>query len=616
MKTAFSQNRIERTFSGYLIIILIPLGVLMYQGTSALKNHRRQIENTIDSQLRSLGNEFVRHLSDEWQNFLTRERVREYLLYQPLVLPDKDSIRSEGEAVQRSTLYSYVNNLAKLYHENNTINNNTGQPAVLSPSLDQIIKKSLVGYFQFDPSDRTFITPYDETAVFQTGPREARMIAQYRNFLDEVLKPELVVQLDIVNRRNVTPRDIWFHLKAHRLNKVVEPIDRINQVRKRLNKPVLVSDSNVVEISYYDFSFFNFESENDRFVVGLRTVVMDNHVVVQGFVFNTLSMITEAQSYLELIQPEVGSLVVEEFTPNDSVALFYPFSLLSVAFKRGGDQKYLQNYRAEERRFWIIMVCLTIALGVSSLHLGKLIFANQRLHRKKNDFISSITHELKAPLTSIIMYTEMLEEGWAKGKEPTYYRYIHCEADRLSRLIKNILDFSGLERGIFKFKKSSLLLHTFIEDTLEPLHVWMENGGMKVELKIDATPFVKIDKDSLAQVIYNLCDNAIKYATSADTPVLTIIVTETKTHARLLIYDNGPGIPKSDEPKIFQRFYRVENELTRESTGTGLGLALVKELVEGNDGIISIYHPASGRGFGVKIDIPKVMVDVDLVSRN
>lgn len=614
MKTRL-HSHLVKTFSFYAIIILIPLTVLIYQGVSALKNHKLQIESSVRSRLRQVGEEFYGDLNVEWQYFLEREKFRKFYHYQPLIVPDEEYIQSEGQAIQRSPLYPTVVRLRNLKQ--------TGGGSAMEPggrlpqTLDQIFENSLVGYFQFDPYRFIMSTPYDVTGTFQTSKRVTSEIEDYRYFLDHDFKTLLAKQLDLSPESDIDFISVLQHLKTRRITKSNEPaqkILRLRELRGAKNGEPVADQDGLVSTSYYDFTFFSFEHENVRYVAGIRPVLLGgNRLLIQGFIFNILHLIQEAQIYLDPFQPEHGSVVVGEFTPVHAQTMFAPFSILSIIFRLGAPEKYLQRYGQELRQFWFIIVCLMIALGVSMLHLGKLLSANMRLHRKKNDFISSITHELKAPLTSVIMYTEMLEEGWAKGKETTYYRYIHCESERLSRLIKNILDYSGLERGTFRLKQSTLLLHSFIDDSLDPLKVWLESSGLKVRLKVISTPSVNVDKDSLAQVIYNLCDNAIKYVKEVEDPTLTIIVDQTKTEAVLIVYDNGHGISKGDERRVFNRFYRCENELTRESTGTGLGLALVKDLVESNGGRISIYHPEDSNGFGVKILLPKIAAEPTLV---
>jgi len=611
LKIRFSKGRIVETFSGYIVIILIPLSILIYQGMSSLKKRRAQIEADVVNQLRRVGEDFERDLLIQWQYFLEHEKNRKFHHYQPLIVPDQEIFSVTGKGLQRSPLYQTVFCLSRLSHDGATGLRLDGAPPTsnLSPSLDLILDNSLVGYFQLDPRSRTVSTPYDPTDIFDTDPGEATLVARYRDFLDRQLKPTLVSELDLQKMGEARPSNILVHLRTRRINKEMEPMDRFLTPHSPAIDRGPPPAPDLIQVSYYDFSFFTMTQDGEEYLVCFRPVVFEDRIFIQGFLFNALLLIQESQGYLEQYQPDHGNIVVSRERSEQWTAMFPPLHFLTLNFKPGDPDKFLRDYRGEMQRFWFILFFLALALVASLVHMSKLLAANVKLDRKKNDFISAITHELKAPLTSIIMYSEMLEEGWVKGKEITYYRYIRFESERLTRLINNILDFSGLERGVFRLKPNPLMLAGFVEDTLAPLKVWMETNNLALNLRTDADPYVNVDRDSLSQVIYNLIDNTIKYGLATVDPTLTIIVGETATEAVLIIHDNGPGVPKEDEEKVFKKFYRCENELTRESTGTGLGLALVKELIEGNGGRLSIYRPPVGSGFGVKITLPKMIPD-------
>lgn len=200
----------------------------------------------------------------------------------------------------------------------------------------------------------------------------------------------------------------------------------------------------------------------------------------------------------------------------------------------------------------------------------------------------------------------MLEEGWAKGKEKLYYHYIHSETNRLARLVQNILDFARIERGEFNLTPKNIEMASLCEEVVKSWSVWMEENGMKIRCAHTANPTIHADEDSLKQVLYNLCDNSLKYGAAGEDPCLTMSISETESQALLVVYDNGSGVPKEDEDRIFERFYRCGNELTREQTGTGLGLALVKEIVEANGGQIRLHPALKLQGFAVELSFPKV----------
>lgn len=612
MKTLFSAHRLIRTFALYVVIIIIPLGIMFYYGSRSLSKQRTQIEQNVTVALEEVGNSFNRDLIIGWQNFLRNEQVRKYYDYQPLVIPDETRFSGTDAAVSRSDLYHKIEQLKLLAADLSAIKDLTlSDTDNLSGtnSVEDIINHSLIGYFQFDPHTHRFTTPYDPTQTFNTAMIEE--VENFRAYLKQDLKPRLLDRLGLSEEvRPFGSLAVLRHLKSTHVTKEREPRSKVNKLQELIQQPVTLGDE-LVSVIYYDFNFFRVTSGDLTSLVAFRPLIIDNHLLIQGFLINTVLFMQESQVYLENFQPLHGSVVL---TPTDKAMparpIFEPFNFLSISIRMGPEDEYLGSYFEERRRFVITMFGLTIALVISMIHLGTLLWGHVDLHRKKNNFISAITHELKAPLTSVMMYAEMLEEGWARGKEQKYYAHIRMESERLSRLIRNILDFSGLERGTFKLQPTVVQLDSFVGDTVASLADWADKEGLELDLQIEAEPQIYADPDSLSQLLYNLCDNTIKYGMGNEHPKLVIRVAELEDMAILTFFDNGAGVPKEEESKIFQRFYRIESEMTRESTGTGLGLALVKDLVEGNQGKIEYFRPSDG-GFGIEINFPRYMSDDD-----
>jgi signal transduction histidine kinase len=609
LRKPFSKRKLFRVFAAYLILILVPLSVLIYLGITSLENNRRQIEDNVHNRLQQVSQDFNRDMESTWNLFLEQEKYREFAEYLPLMYVAGENGDAKPLATQFSPLLETMDGLDRLTYNPDLITSN--EPGAPMPSY--ILENTVVGYFQFDPHTESFTTPYDQASP-QAGKPEA--LANFRRFLKEQVMFRLI---DLIG--NLDDDDLFVALRSLKAQSVYDVERSVENVRAALALgdiplvPAPETGRELLNVYYYSIHFFRFNIENDGYIVGLRPVLLGKKLLFQGFVLNPLIFIQDSQGYLESQQPQYGNVVIVsdvDYTADQNAPprwqqtypLFEPFNHLSIVYKVV-DNRYLQSYYEERDRFWITGLCLMLALLFTLFHLSRLVSANVDLYRKKNNFISAITHELKAPLTSIIMYAEMLSEGWAQGKEKVYYRHIHWESERLLRLIRNILDYSGLERGVFIFNKTDLKLHEFIEETLDPLRDWVAQSGLDVDLEIEAEPSVRIDRDSLSQVIYNLCDNTIKYGMSQEQPRLVIRVAEDDRHGLLQIYDNGPGVAKEERDKILRKFYRIENEMTRESTGTGLGLALVKELVEGNGGRLGLFVPDGG-GFGVDIRFPKV----------
>lgn len=223
-----------------------------------------------------------------------------------------------------------------------------------------------------------------------------------------------------------------------------------------------------------------------------------------------------------------------------------------------------------------------------------------QLSRKQADFVSAISHELKSPLTSIRMYGEMLMEGWVADEEKrkTYYRQIHDESERLSRLIQNVLRLAQLERGQWQVKLVRGDPHRLLEQLIERLRKPVNRAGFEIQLKVEGSPGpIQVDRDALTQILINLTDNAVKFAAEGEPHQILIRVMEVGRSTEIRVRDFGPGIPRGERKRIFQQFYRVGREMTRSTQGTGLGLSLVKMLTEAMGGRVEVSNQTPGAEF-------------------
>ena len=250
------------------------------------------------------------------------------------------------------------------------------------------------------------------------------------------------------------------------------------------------------------------------------------------------------------------------------------------------------------------MLVLTIAIG------GGLIFSDLKrqavLARQKTDFVSNVSHELKTPLTSIRMFSDLLAEGRVEdeAKRRSYFNIITAETARLTRLINNVLDFSHMERGERKYNFQKCDLTELIRETIEIYRPHVESNGFKLELVLPQTPlFVSGDRDALSQIIVNLLSNAEKYSGNAKE-----ISVEAKTDSNaaiLTVLDRGPGVPRGCENKIFEQFYRAHDSLSSGIQGSGLGLTLARQIARAHGGDVT-YEPRKGGGSCFCLRIPKL----------
>jgi two-component system phosphate regulon sensor histidine kinase PhoR len=225
----------------------------------------------------------------------------------------------------------------------------------------------------------------------------------------------------------------------------------------------------------------------------------------------------------------------------------------------------------------------------------------------KNDFVSNVSHELRTPLASIKAYVEMLIDGEADDEKTKreFYEVIQNEANRLGRLIDNILNISRIESGLVKINKQPQSLMVIMKEAIEVITPQAKLKQINLEEKLTAVFYqTNADKDMLYQAVLNLLSNAIKYTPEGGTVTIQTEVNEAKKKVIGRISDTGVGIPPKDLPYVFDKFYRAEAN-NRMAKGTGLGLSLVKHIVETvHQGRIFVESQVGkGSCFGFELDL-------------
>jgi signal transduction histidine kinase len=237
-----------------------------------------------------------------------------------------------------------------------------------------------------------------------------------------------------------------------------------------------------------------------------------------------------------------------------------------------------------------------------------------RLAQAKSSFVSNVSHELKTPLALIRMFAETLELGRVKSKEKEheYHRIIHSESRRLTQLINNILDFSRIEAGKKQYRFAACDLGIVVQQVLSVYEYQIASQGFELKTHFSPSlPPVRVDADALGQALLNLLDNAIKY--SGESRWLEVAVQMRGSQVAIEVADGGIGIPEAEHGRIFEKFYRVSTGLVHSTKGTGLGLALVKHIVEAHGGSISV-ESAPARGSRFTILLPVIATSVPMPS--
>jgi signal transduction histidine kinase len=252
---------------------------------------------------------------------------------------------------------------------------------------------------------------------------------------------------------------------------------------------------------------------------------------------------------------------------------------------------------------WVTLVLAAVFVA-GFVILYRLGSGQIRLARQQQDFVSAVSHELKSPLTSIRMYGEMLKEGWAdEEKRQSYYEFIHDESERLSRLIANVLQLASITRNEPQFDLKPMNVGELMSNPESKISSQIERSGFELKFEIadgvDQST-INVDEDCFTQIIINLVDNAVKFSKDAESKVIEIssILTGDK-RVLFSVRDYGPGIPKDQMKKIFELFYRSESELTRETVGTGIGLAIVHQLTLAMNGSVDMINAEPGAEFRI-----------------
>jgi len=311
---------------------------------------------------------------------------------------------------------------------------------------------------------------------------------------------------------------------------------------------------------------------------------------------------TEFEYRIELLkEAENNSQNTESLDITADLSEFFPELQIRIGLK---DQKLVETY--VKRRSWTYGLALLLLLGAmlsGILLIFRDILREKRLSQLRSDFVSNVTHELKTPLTSIHMFTEsiLLDRVADTSGKKEYLQIVLKETERLKRIINNILDFSKKEKGKIEYRSEEVDVTDLINSALNDLNYWLVEKDFTVDTELEENVIITADNDAIQQVIINLLDNAIKY--SWKNKEIRVSLVSDKDKIRMEFEDKGIGIPEDEIKSIFEKFYRVNKTMKDGIGGTGLGLTLVKEIIEAHNGEILVESKLNeGSKFTVLLD--------------
>jgi len=263
---------------------------------------------------------------------------------------------------------------------------------------------------------------------------------------------------------------------------------------------------------------------------------------------------------------------------------------------------------AGRRRIMLVGLVLMAALVlVGSYFIGRAMTHEMAVARLQSDFVAAVSHEFRSPLTSIRHLADMLDRGRIRSEErrTKYYRVLVRESERLHRLVENLLDFGRMESGAMEYTMQRLDAAALVFKVVREFREEVAGGGYQIEL-ISNVPeaFVLADHEAVGRALWNLLDNAVKYSQQCKT--VWVDLNREDDHLAISVRDRGPGIPLSEQKSIFDKFVRGDASRHTKTRGTGIGLAMARQIVDAHGGRIRLDStPGSGSTFTILLPIEK-----------
>ena len=366
-------------------------------------------------------------------------------------------------------------------------------------------------------------------------------------------------------------------------------------------KPAMVNDlfDELISINVYK----DYKPKVDSVILdSLLHQTLLEHGVKAKFVYSISNQLTHFNSKnnykdAQKVCDTIGCVFKINLSPNN---VFVTPQYLSVNFPN--QNSYLLQ------AMWVMLAVSAIVILILILafyYTISTISKQKKLSAIKNDFISNMTHEFKTPISTISLASEMLNDETViktPEKQKRFVKMIRDENKRLSVLVESILQTSILDKGEFKLKRSDIDLHDIINQAIQNTHLLIDQRQGSITTHLEAKKFtINADKLHLTNIVFNLIDNAVKY--TIDSPHIIISTLDTTNGIEIKVKDNGIGISKENQRKIFDKFYRVPTGNVHNVKGFGLGLSYVLAVVQKHNGTINVESEV-GKGSTFKIVMP------------
>lgn len=471
------------------------------------------------------------------------------------------------------------------------INKYLGTDKTIVPKFLDTYKKLKDGFWILNSSSYDFFISEIESVL------ESELLKSYNAKYKE--EHEL-----LISRSSSYLEDLVFSnfLRAGVINKINETFVITGSVNNSQSKRILNDFNGKWSLISYRQLINFIDSEN--YICGFKWDTDTLRKSIIPAIFDSISAETGLHYYL---LEEVDSFTNQ--LPENSLSLSFrrfPFPWKLIVVQPALNS--LEDATKKEMLIYGLMLGITITMMI----LGALLIARDIKRESdsmslKTEFVHNVSHELKTPLSLIRLYGETLlfKKNLNNIDKTDALQVITKESERLSHMINNILDFSKIEMGRKEFKIQRGNFANIIRDTLDSYRYHLEKKGFEIIEEIaQDIPLIEFDKEAIEGLLINLLSNAIKY--SPERKILTVKLYKQNEYVLLQVSDKGMGIPSDEIPHIFNRFYRSKQKLGFESRGSGLGLTLIKHVVESHGGKIKVESkPGEGSTFSIEFPILK-----------
>jgi len=251
----------------------------------------------------------------------------------------------------------------------------------------------------------------------------------------------------------------------------------------------------------------------------------------------------------------------------------------------------------------ILILGLVASMVVGTVTMLIYLYRTATLARLQTDFVNKVSHDLRTPLTGIRMFVDTLLLGRARGEESTRecLQSIHAETERLTAMIDRLLEWGKMEAGKRLYEPALHEVREIVDGALAALAPQLQETPAAVEVEVPAgLPRVSVDLDAMTEALLNLLQNAHKY--SGDDRRIAVRCGQARREVTIAVADHGPGVPKAEHKRVFEKFYRGTENRSQAIPGTGLGLAIVEHIVRGHEGHVTLEsEPGAGATFTIHL---------------